>query len=344
MPNRSQRWFLFAIIVFVVALVPVRADYGDHWAPRHDRVAVYEGPDRGFPVVTYIGRGDRVRQESNRKIRGFLKISLPDAGGLGGYVLERQLTFVPTPVDDSVAQAISERRRLTAEIADLVRARAGGFPWAGLLLLSFLAVLAIGFVLFVRRVGAARVAVTGAAGANDGEGRSGSAADDDADRALWLKAMTLVGGDATRAQARFRELKVARRLRPRGPAEPAGGGPSTSGSGRNRHKATAAWLTFPRLLLVASLTLPILLSLLVLPNLHLFAVPPVAAVPAGMTLVTWRSGTGRRINSPDALCASRPGAELSTCREVVLATLGDEATIVTRLPYSASLHRWSLRP
>ena len=75
-------------------------------------------------------------------------------------------------------------------------------------------------------------------------------------------------------------------------------------------------------------------------TLTLFVVQPLGAVPDGRTLVMWRTGSLKFIDSADAVCERTSGGVSLFCRIGVLGQIGKDADsrILLRLPYSRLLY------
>lgn len=71
----------------------------------------------------------------------------------------------------------------------------------------------------------------------------------------------------------------------------------------------------------------------------LVTVPPIGAIPDGVTVWVWRTDAMNFIDSPDAMCQRRIGGVSLLCRVAALAALSDK--IIARLPYSETLYLWS---
>jgi len=69
----------------------------------------------------------------------------------------------------------------------------------------------------------------------------------------------------------------------------------------------------------------------------LFVVPPIGAVPDGRTLVILRlqgdEFETKFIDSADAICERHMGGVNLLCRGIALAAIGENATVLVRLPY-----------
>ncbi|MFO0560245.1 MAG: hypothetical protein U0269_19670 [Polyangiales bacterium] len=71
----------------------------------------------------------------------------------------------------------------------------------------------------------------------------------------------------------------------------------------------------------------------------LVTVPPIGAIPNGVTVWVWRANAMNFIDSPDAMCERRMGGVSLLCRAVALGAIADK--IIVRLPYSETLYLWS---
>jgi hypothetical protein len=68
-------------------------------------------------------------------------------------------------------------------------------------------------------------------------------------------------------------------------------------------------------------------------------VPPIGAIPDGVTVWVWRTDAMNFIDSPDAMCERRMGGVSLLCRVAALGAMSDK--IIARLPYSETLYLWS---
>jgi len=85
----------------------------------------------------------------------------------------------------------------------------------------------------------------------------------------------------------------------------------------------------------------ILFAVFAYTQLTLFVVQPIGAVPDGRTLVIWRMGDLKFIDSADAVCERETGSVNLLCRAAILGGVGSNADIIVRLPYSETLYRIS---
>ena len=95
---------------------------------------------------------------------------------------------------------------------------------------------------------------------------------------------------------------------------------------KNRHRKRWA------LVAVAALTV------LMYTQLTLFVVPPIGAVPEGRTIVMLRLSNMKFVDSADAVCERIQDGVSLLCRAAVLGAIGENATILARLPYSSILY------
>lgn len=72
----------------------------------------------------------------------------------------------------------------------------------------------------------------------------------------------------------------------------------------------------------------------------LMVVPPIGAIPEGVTVLMWRTGQLQMIESPDAMCERTQQRVTLLCRGVAIGALKEE-NIIYRLPYSRDLYLWS---
>lgn len=73
----------------------------------------------------------------------------------------------------------------------------------------------------------------------------------------------------------------------------------------------------------------------------MFVIQPIGAVPEGRTILMWRLGSLRFIDSADAWCKRNMGEVTLLCRMGVLSRVAKEGNIILRLPYSSTLYEWS---
>lgn len=73
-------------------------------------------------------------------------------------------------------------------------------------------------------------------------------------------------------------------------------------------------------------------------QLTLFVVPPIGAVPDGVTIVMLRGQKTQFIDSADAMCERTQGGVSLLCRGFALGAIAKNATILMRLPYSGTLY------
>jgi hypothetical protein len=69
-----------------------------------------------------------------------------------------------------------------------------------------------------------------------------------------------------------------------------------------------------------------------------FVIQPIGAVPDGRTLVVWRTGKLKFIDSADGFCARESNGVSLLCRMAVLGTVAQNSTVIVRLPYSETLY------
>lgn len=80
------------------------------------------------------------------------------------------------------------------------------------------------------------------------------------------------------------------------------------------------------------------LVLLVYTQLTFFVIPPIGALPEGRTLLIARLNKSTFIDSPDAMCERLQGGVGLLCRGAMLGAVAKNATVLLRLPYSATLY------
>lgn len=73
-------------------------------------------------------------------------------------------------------------------------------------------------------------------------------------------------------------------------------------------------------------------------QLTLFVIQPLGAIPEGRTLVIWRTGKLKFIDSADGVCVREMGGLSLLCRMAVLGAVAKNSTILVRLPYSETLY------
>lgn len=140
-----------ALLLFVLLPVAVHAAIGDHWAAKEVNTPVYEGPDRSFRVQAYVGPDDVIRQQSNKKIRGFLKMLVPRENYATGYVLEEQVEFLGgMEAEEAVGTTRREERKHDEETMQGSQA-SGGFGWTAWTLIILLATAAASISWFLIR-------------------------------------------------------------------------------------------------------------------------------------------------------------------------------------------------
>lgn len=92
---------------------------------------------------------------------------------------------------------------------------------------------------------------------------------------------------------------------------------------------------------VISSAIVLLGLLLIYTQFTIFVVPPIGAVPKGMTLIFPRLNKTNFIDSPDAMCARELGGVSLMCRGMTLGAVAKNTTIIARFPYSATLYQIS---
>ncbi len=73
-------------------------------------------------------------------------------------------------------------------------------------------------------------------------------------------------------------------------------------------------------------------------QLTIFVIQPIGAVPEGRTIVMWRVGKLKFIDSADAACVREMGGVNLLCRGGMLAGVANNSDIIVRLPYSETLY------
>ena len=74
-------------------------------------------------------------------------------------------------------------------------------------------------------------------------------------------------------------------------------------------------------------------------QLTVFVVPPIGAVPEGVTVVVPRMGGMSFLDSADNWCRRNQGRATPLCRAAILVNVAEN--VIVRLPYSATLYDWS---
>lgn len=224
---------MFALSLLVVATNAI-AKTGDFWSPMTTNVPVYDGPDKSFPVQLTIGPTDIVRQKSDNKIRGFIKVEIPKYSKAPGYVLEKQLVFLGgTEASDRAAPPANPAPARASDAPTSVQVEPSGSGLAPplilllVLLLCGLAYLAYRFRTNIEehlrtatdRLVALRSRVSFRRASSKSELDSDyeifkTVADElDArkiDRALWTQALALSEGDTKRQEAIYARLRAER--------------------------------------------------------------------------------------------------------------------------------------
>lgn len=90
------------------------------------------------------------------------------------------------------------------------------------------------------------------------------------------------------------------------------------------------WLWVVALLLVAVAGLST--------QVTLFVIQPIGGIPDGRTLLVWRTGDMKFINSADAICLRRTGNVSLICRGMAMVRFVDPDDILLRMPYSDTLY------
>jgi len=81
------------------------------------------------------------------------------------------------------------------------------------------------------------------------------------------------------------------------------------------------------------------LGILACTQVTLFVIQPIGAIPEGRTLLIWRTGKLKFIDSADAVCERESGGVNLLCRGAVLAAIAKkDDSILLRLPYSETLY------
>jgi hypothetical protein len=78
--------------------------------------------------------------------------------------------------------------------------------------------------------------------------------------------------------------------------------------------------------------------IIVYTQVTLFVIQPIGAVPGGRTLVIWRMGKLKFIDSADGVCGREADGVSLLCRMAVLGTVAKNNTVLMRLPYSETLY------
>jgi hypothetical protein len=78
--------------------------------------------------------------------------------------------------------------------------------------------------------------------------------------------------------------------------------------------------------------------ILVYTQVTFFVIQPIGAVPDGRTLVIWRTGKLRFIDSADAICERESNGVSLLCRVAVLGAVAKNSQVIVRMPYSETLY------
>lgn len=79
-------------------------------------------------------------------------------------------------------------------------------------------------------------------------------------------------------------------------------------------------------------------ALVVYTQVTFFVIPPIGAIPEGVTVVMSRGSKTNFIDSPDGVCERIQGGVSLLCRGLVMGTVAQQSTIYFRLPYSSFLY------
>jgi len=80
------------------------------------------------------------------------------------------------------------------------------------------------------------------------------------------------------------------------------------------------------------------LIIVVYTQVTFFVIQPIGAVPGGRTLVIWRTGKLKFIDSADGVCGREANGVSLLCRMAVLGAVATNSTVLMRLPYSETLY------
>ena len=69
-----------------------------------------------------------------------------------------------------------------------------------------------------------------------------------------------------------------------------------------------------------------------------FVIQPIGAIPEGRTLLIWRTGKLKFIDSADGFCSREVNGVSLLCRMAVLGAVAKNNTVLMRLPYSETLY------
>lgn len=78
--------------------------------------------------------------------------------------------------------------------------------------------------------------------------------------------------------------------------------------------------------------------LVIYTQITLFVIPPIGAIPDGVTVVMSRTEKTKFIDSPDALCERIQGGVSLLCRGLAMGIVIKQSTIYFKLPYSSFLY------
>lgn len=101
-----------------------------------------------------------------------------------------------------------------------------------------------------------------------------------------------------------------------------------------KSKKRPAWLWLGALVAIIGIVL-------VYNNVGFYTIPPIGALPEGITLLVWRAGDDPFFNSPDAECIRIQGGVSLLCRGIAI-TNAPADRIILRLSYSEMLYQRSV--
>jgi hypothetical protein len=80
------------------------------------------------------------------------------------------------------------------------------------------------------------------------------------------------------------------------------------------------------------------LTVVVYTQVTFFVIQRIGAVPAGRTLLIWRTGKLKFIDSADGVCARESDGVSLLCRMAILDAVAQNSRVIARLPYSETLY------
>jgi len=96
--------------------------------------------------------------------------------------------------------------------------------------------------------------------------------------------------------------------------------------------------TKPHTRLLLAIGFLVVVGTLIYTQVTIFVIQPIGAVPEGRTVIIWRSGKLKFIDSADGFCARESDGVSLLCRMAVLSAIAKDDRILLRLPYSETLY------